>query len=140
MNNRNHSNSESSSPISWKQGSFLALGLVGVLAIWWPGCREYPPVSHPDGIRLIQQLYSACNSRDATRLARAEATLTQAIAKGHVTVTERKSFEAILQQAKAGQWDAAAAASLKFAQDQVGAGSSATRPAEHSHAHHHAKS
>lgn len=103
--------------------SLLALVLlIPLVLIWWPGCRQYPPVTSREALSAMQLLYSACNTRDATRLAQVEQRLSKLRAEGKLSEAESRSFESILKLAKEGEWKNAEAAAFKFAQDQVGVG------------------
>jgi hypothetical protein len=115
-------------------------GLLAVLLvlIWWPGCRQYPVVTSEESLKLIKQLYTACNTKDSVRLAKAEQDFEKAVQDGKMTTAEKKAFTQILGLAKAGQWERAEKAAFRFAQDQLGKGSAATRM--HQSMDHHPKS
>lgn len=102
--------------------SFLATVGVALAVVYWPGCRTYPPVSSRESLQLMRRLYTACNTRDAGRLAAVEAGLAKLRAAGKVNAAEQTAFDAIIAQAKAGDWAKAEAAAFKFAEDQVGVG------------------
>jgi len=95
--------------------------LVPLLVIWWPGCRQYPPVSTRESLALMKLLYSACNTRDEVRLARVEQGVDKLTREGRIGPAEQKSFTSIIDMGKAGDWEKAEKAAYKFAQDQVGA-------------------
>jgi hypothetical protein len=106
---------------------YTLLGVAGVLFIpvavfWWPGCRQYPPVSSPESLTLMRRLYTACNTRDPQRLAGVEQRLAELEQDGKVTPEEKAGFERIIGMARAGDWEDAEKAAFKFAQDQVGQG------------------
>jgi hypothetical protein len=46
--------------------------LVALAVVWWPGCRQYPAASSEESLSLVKLLYTACNTRDAARLAKVE--------------------------------------------------------------------
>ena len=57
------------------------LGVAGVMAaacavVWWPGCRQYPAVSSRESLQMMKLLYTACNTKDPTRLEKVEQGLT----------------------------------------------------------------
>lgn len=106
--------------------------LVSLLVVWWPGCRQYPAVSSRESLSLLRQLNTACNTRDDTRLAEVERRLAELNRQGKVTPEEKAGYDRIIGMARAGKWDDAEKAALKFAQDQVGQGDgTADRPADH---------
>jgi hypothetical protein len=83
------------------------------------GCREHPRVTSRESLDLIKQVYTACNTQNAARLTSCKEKLAELVANGRLTPPERESFEQIIAQAEAGNWQAAAAESLQFARDQV---------------------
>lgn len=116
------SEDEPSNPrLRWLLGTAGVL-TVAVLVVWWPGCREYPPVSSREALVLMKLLYTACNTRDVARLTKAEQGVEALTRAGKMTPGERAGFDHILGLAKSGDWAAAERAALKFAEDQVGQG------------------
>ena len=129
----NHSDDDDDRPRSnarWLVGA-LAVLLVPLAVVWWPGCRQYPPVTSKESLGAMKLLYSACNTRDPARLDRVERTVQGLARDGKVTPAERESFERIVATARAGDWEKAEDAAFKFAQDQVGAGSAEHDPRDH---------
>lgn len=112
-----------------------ALGLLAVplVVIWWPGCRQYPPVTSRESLQLLRLLNSACNTRDSERLTRAEQQLSQLDQQGKMTPREKAGFEKIVTLARAGNWEEAEAAAFKMAQDQVGVGHPSPQGHDHDH-------
>jgi hypothetical protein len=111
-------------------------GLLVVLlvAVWWPGCRKYPAVTSKESLSLMKLLYAACNTREEGRLKMAEEKLAKLTQEGKLSEAERESFAEIVGMARSGSWERAERAAFRFAQDQVGQGSEATRdPHDHSH-------
>lgn len=107
------------------------LSAAGVMAavcvvVWWPGCRQYPAVSSPESLTLMKLLYTACNTRDPARLDRVEQGVEKFAREGRMSPGEQTAFRRIIALARGGDWPQAQAASLRFAQDQVGMGSSAS--------------
>lgn len=100
----------------------LALLLIPFTAMWWPGCREFPPVTSRESLKLMQLLNSACNTKDPHRLAMAERQLAELVAKSKVTEKEKAAYDKIISMANAGHWKEAEAAAFKMAVDQVGQG------------------
>jgi hypothetical protein len=111
-------------------GAVLLLA-VPLTVVWWPGCREYSPVTSRESLRLVQLLNSACNTKDPKRLAEAERRLAELNRHGKLSPGEKTGFEKIVGLAKAGSWADAEAAAFKMAQDQVGVGHPA--PSEPAH-------
>ena len=103
-------------------GALAGLLFVPLVVIWWPGCRQYAPVSSRESLKLMQLLYAACNTKDPVRLARVESGIEHLSREGKMSPAERAGFERILTMAKANDWTRAEAAAFKFAQDQIGAG------------------
>ena len=95
------------------------IALVCLLLISLAGCREYPRVTSRASLDLIKQVYTACNTANVERLAKCKEEIAELIASGELTPSEQQSFERIIALADAGQWQAASAESLQFAQDQV---------------------
>ena len=110
---------------------FLALPLA---VIWWPGCRQYPPVTSRDSLVLMKLLYTACNTKDPTRLSKAEQGVMEATRTGKLSMPEQEAFTKIIGIARAGEWEKAERAAFQFAQDQIGQGTAETHDA---HAHDH---
>ncbi len=100
----------------------LVLLAIGVAVVWWPGCRQYPPVTSRESLTLLRLLNTACNTQDPVRLAEAERQLDDLIRREKLTPDERAAFEKIVAMAKAGDWKDAEAAAFKMAEDQVGIG------------------
>jgi hypothetical protein len=110
-----------STRVRWLCG-MAGLLLVPLVLVWWPGCRQYAPVTSRESLGLMQLLYAACNTKDPARLARVESGLEKLTREGKMAPAERDGFERILAMAKANDWARAEAAAFKFAQDQVGVG------------------
>jgi len=104
-----------------RNGVYLVLGILtaAMVAVWWPGCRKYPPVTSPEALSLIKQLYTACNTRHEGRLAAVEAELHRLAHQGILGRREEEAFRSIVELARAGQWERAERESLRLAQDQL---------------------
>jgi len=104
----------------------VVLGVLGLaLAIvWWPGCRQYPPVRSRESLDLIKLVYTACNTKDAARLARAERDVEKLRGEGKLSKAEDEVFTKIIELGKNGEWAEAEKRAFRFAQDQIGAGGS----------------
>ena len=117
-------------------------GLIGVavlavplLIIWWPGCRQYPPVSSRESLSLLRLLYTACNTRNEKRLSDVEAGVRKLPHEGKMTAKEKAGFERIIAMARAGKWKEAEQAAFKFARDQVGQGDDTPERYKEHHRH-----
>jgi len=121
----------------WRLLGVAGLLAVPLLVIWWPGCRQYPPVSSRESLSLMRLLYTACNTRDEKRLAEVEKGVEKLTREGKMSPEERVGFDKIIGMARAGDWQRAEQSSFKFAQDQVGQGdSTADRHDDHDHQKH----
>lgn len=100
----------------------MALLAVAVALVWWPGCRQYPPVTSRENLSLMKLLYSACSAQDPARLAKVEQGVARASREGKMTEPEQQAFAKVIALAREGQWREAEKAALRFAQDQVGQG------------------
>lgn len=109
------------SRLRWLSGAAVLLS-VPLLIVWWPGCRQYPPVTSRESLTLVRLLNTACNTKDPQRLADAERRLADLDRQGKMSPEEKAGFEKIVGMAKAGKWEDAEAAAFKMAQDQVGVG------------------
>lgn len=103
------------------------IGVAGILAVlvavvWWPGCRQYPSVTSRENLDLIKLIYTACNTRNPKRLAAAHERIDKAARAGELSAAEEAGFRSIVETAAAGNWQAAEAAALRFAKDQLGQG------------------
>lgn len=126
MNGNQDENSDTSR-LRWLIAAALVLA-VPMAVLWWPGCRQYPPVASAESLQLMKLLYTACNTKDPVRLTKVEQGLEQLNRAGKLTTAERSSYDQIIAMAKAGEWKQAEDAAYRFAQDQVGVGHPA--PAE----------
>ncbi len=95
---------------------------MGVVAVWWPGCREYPVATSRDSMDLIKLLFVGCNMKDPVKIKLVESRLETLEREGGVSRSERKAFDKIISVALSGQWSAAEREALQFARDQVGQG------------------
>ena len=95
-----------------------ALALVAAI-VWWPGCRQYPPLQSQESLRVLELLNSACNTRNASLLAEADSRLAKLDAAGKLGAAEKAGFESIISLGKAGEWKRAEAKALRMASDQV---------------------
>jgi hypothetical protein len=117
----------------WLIAALGALTLL-LVVVWWPGCRQYPAVTSQESLYLMKLLYTACNTKDMSRLKQVEAGVDKAQREGKMSASEHQAFRKIIDLANAGDWSRAERAALRFAQDQVGAGHPA--PDAHDHGNH----
>lgn len=99
-----------------------AVCALAVFFVWFPGCRQYPPVSSKESLDLIKLVYTACNTKSAKRLDVAQKRIDAASRDGKLSPEEEAGFRKILGIAAAGDWRSAEAAAYRFAQDQLGQG------------------
>lgn len=123
------------SRLRWLLGA-MALLAIPLAIIWWPGCRQYPPVTSKESLKLMKLLYSACNTKDPQRLAEVERRLAELEQQGKLSPEEKAGFDRIIGMAKEGNWEKAEAAAFKFAQDQVGVGHPSPDDDHHNHGDH----
>lgn len=97
----------------------LASALAVATAVYWPGCRTFPPLSSDEGHRILLRLNTATSSRDKEALDRAEKTSDAAFAEQAITEAEHVAFAGIIATARTGDWKAAHASVWKFLEDQV---------------------
>ena len=97
----------------------IATGLVvGLLAVIWLLNRGYGEVGAP-AYQYAKALYSTCNQHDEHRLDTISQMLASAHAKDEITGTELRWLEAIVSQARRGDWDAAGERVRRLMEDQV---------------------
>jgi hypothetical protein len=83
------------------------------------GCSKHPKATSRDSLEYIKQVYTACNTKNAKRLAACEDRLIELESEGKISQQEIKSFLIVLETAKKGDWESAQTMALKYAQDQV---------------------
>lgn len=89
------------------------------LALLAAGCRPYPAVTSPESLRLLRQVYTACNTHNDARLTACRTRLAELERAALVTAAEQRAFHEIIDRADRGEWDAAQRAALRFARDQL---------------------
>ena len=115
---RKRGDSESQGAAVW-WATIAGLLIVAALVVWLRSGREYPEVSHPEGLHLMRALYTACSSQSAERLTVVERKVTVAADEGVLTEAELAAFREIIARAQSDDWKDAAAKSYQFARDQV---------------------
>ena len=115
---RKRGNSESQGAAVWWMG-FAGVVIFAALVVWLRSGREFPEVSHPEGLHLMRALYTACSSQNAERLSLVERKVTEAADEGVLTEVESVAFREIIARAQSADWADAAAKSYQFARDQV---------------------
>ncbi len=97
----------------WRR--FGVVVILFCLGIW--GCG-YPEVS-PTSYELSKALYSACNRRSDEHLSRVIELVDSTQAAGEISDRESKWLRAIVDQARAGDWEAATVEARQIMEDQV---------------------
>lgn len=103
-----------------QQAAWISLGLLLTLGgglYWWLN-RGYGEVSQ-QGYEISMSLFSVCNRKDASRLGTIEELVKKMLAAGELRSDEGDWFLSIIDQAKQGSWQAAAAACRRLMDDQV---------------------
>ena len=98
----------------------VALGVlaIAVATFLWLG-RGYGTVS-PDAYQVAQALYSSCLAKSEVRLEAVESTINDAGEQPlEITVKEQRWLKEIIADAKAGNWQSAAADARQMMEDQV---------------------
>ena len=98
----------------------VALGVlaIAVATFLWLG-RGYGTVS-PDAYQVAQALYSSCLAKSEVRLEAVESTINDAGEQLlEITVKEQRWLKEIIADAKAGNWQSAAADARQMMEDQV---------------------
>lgn len=80
---------------------------------------RHPEVTSAENLTLLRALYTACSSQNLERLDKVEKEINRTRSAGLLTDEELASFEAIIAEARGGEWDEAARESYRFAEAQV---------------------
>ena len=106
-----------------KNSTTIGVALLGGLAIavvmtFWLG-RGYGSVS-PDAYQVAHALYSSCLAKSEVRLEALESTINDAAEQPlEITAKEQRWLKEIIADAKAGNWQSAAANARQMMEDQV---------------------
>lgn len=102
-------------------GTFVRLGMMLLVssAVLF-GCGRHPKATSRESLDFIKQVYTACNTKNAKRLAACEERLTELETAEKISIEEVNSFKRVLNIASKGEWETAQSMALKYAQDQVG--------------------
>ena len=99
-------------------GVTLGVLTIAVATFLWLG-RGYGTVS-PDAYQVAQALYSSCLAKSEVRLEAVESTINDAGDPPlEITAKEQRWLKAIVADAKAGNWQSAAADARQMMEDQV---------------------
>ena len=99
-------------------GVTLGVLTIAVATFLWLG-RGYGTVS-PDAYQVAQALYSSCLAKSEVRLEAVESTINDAGDPPlEITAKEQRWLKAIIADAKAGNWQSAAADARQMMEDQV---------------------
>lgn len=82
------------------------------------GCGRYDPVS-PLAYEYAKALYSICNRKSEAQLAPLADQISGSVAKGDLSQQEAAWLDNIIEQATAGQWEAARGESRRLLEDQA---------------------
>lgn len=96
--------------------TLVLAGFLLVLGFWWLN-RGYGEVS-PMTYEYSKALYSACLNRNEEHLGKVEGLLATNEAEG-LPANERKWIDAIIAEARDGQWETAATKARRMMEDQV---------------------
>lgn len=88
------------SPFPSRLRSVLCLFIV---ATFLGGCQQYGEVS-PKSHEFATALYSICNRKDEARLATSETAIQAAVDAKELPADEAEDLQAIIEQARDGQW------------------------------------
>ena len=98
--------------------TLLVLSAIAVAMTFWLG-RGYGTVS-PDAYRIAQALYSSCLAKSEARLEAVEAAFNDSSEQPlEITEKEQRWLMEIIADAKAGNWQSAAADARQMMEDQV---------------------
>ena len=99
-------------------GVTLGVLTIAVATFLWLG-RGYGTVS-PDAYQVAQALYSSCLAKSEVRLEAVESTINDAGEQSlEITANEQRWLKKIIADAKAGNWQSAAADARQMMEDQV---------------------
>jgi hypothetical protein len=80
---------------------------IGLICLWSVGCGQ--PTISGDAYQVARALHAVVHERNAAALPRAEAYVVTAAREGRITADESDLFQSHLADARAGEWDTAAA-------------------------------
>lgn len=83
------------------------------------GCRQYPPVTSRESLDTIKEVYTACNTKNLSRVSRCEEKISTLVQEGKMDSAEAGHFRDILDLAKQSRWEEAQTQALRYAKDQV---------------------
>jgi hypothetical protein len=102
--------------------AILGVLAVAALAYWWPGCRQYAPVTSPESLGALRLLNTACNTRNPALLAEVETRVSRLASQAKMSPREKEGFLSIIGMARRGEWKNAEVEALRMASDQIGMG------------------
>ena len=105
--------------VQTKRNAYPIVTLLLIGASLFVGCSQHPKATSRDSLDLIKQVYTACNTKNAKRLAACEEQLAALESEGKISKQEVKSFRKVLDLAGKGDWDSAQTMALKYAKDQI---------------------
>lgn len=93
--------------------------LLLIASAFCAGCSQHPKATSRESLDLIKQVYTACNTKNAKRLAACEERLAELESEGKISKEEVKSFRKVLEVASKGDWESAQTIAMKYARDQI---------------------
>lgn len=102
-----------------KRGASRLLGATLLLgaALWLGGCGR-PPVVETANLKLVASLRTACSARNPEWLTGVEKAVDERQAEGELSEAAHRHFKTLIEQARAGEWEAAERACLEFERAQ----------------------
>ena len=106
--------------IELRRKSFRVGGLAAGIALWLVvvGCGR-PPVVETPNLKLVASLRTACSARNPEWLTGVEKAIDERKAAGELSQAAHEHFKSLIDQARAGEWDAAERACLEFERAQA---------------------
>jgi len=99
-------------------GTVLVVGLVIIAAAFWFTRPTFGEIS-PKGYDYAMALGSACNGKNATKLAKITHMIDQSMQDGTLQAEEAKWLKGIAQKASDGQWETAYASVRTLMREQT---------------------
>lgn len=93
--------------------------LTVALTVGLAGCGKYPRLTSQNSLHLVLALRTACNTKNADRLAKVEDVADRQFREGKVPEPEMSAIRDIIAVARAGKWETAEQRCLAFQRDQV---------------------
>lgn len=121
---------------SWSRAIFW-LTLVGLPVLFAGGCSQ-PPAVEFENLHLITSLRTACSAESIEWLEGVARAVAKRHGDGRMSATEQQHFTRLIETARAGNWEAAEQACLKFEEAQLNRDRQRPADSAHQHLHEHA--